>query len=490
MKLVPLLIALGLLLPQVHAVNALSHSPFGFLQTSTREETTTEAEDEDELYAKADNSDDDNDVGTGEDTADAILSDGVAGEAVGSDQADEPADVDDALSIERYEQGLDAKEQYYEEFEDVLDPESGKESVTEFTERIHSMPDYDESIPVLISNTTTPLVGGDVTDNGSVDGELLVLVAPDPNSDEPNPLNRDFEFEEDVEGPAHYEGAPQFVVAGSFAAYPNSSGKVWVIPLADPQGSYPLISGLVGPTGMCFDVNHNFLYVLTVPTILQFEIDWDGGDKFVLARTMYVEVYSGVFPLDCKVDQFGNLIFTEASNQIFRIDYIDLYKGYKNMQYTLYTQDPSTAMYFPPSLELVDSLMAYLINYQETDKVQIFSADLDINVINEKDFVVYTKSDNPGVGLGYAIENRLFYTESSGHMWSLDLNDPEADPLIKSTDFLFNPYKMCVGGDSVYVADYGMGAVYIFGNNDEKNEIPGVLAYLQGAFSLVCVNQV
>ena len=67
----------------------------------------------------------------------------------------------------------------------------------------------------------------------------------------------------------------------SFLPDPDK-GKIWVIPEKDPAGGYELVGGLQAPTGICFDVNHDFLYVVdkdeasdTNGFIYQLEIEWD-----------------------------------------------------------------------------------------------------------------------------------------------------------------------------------------------------------------------
>ena len=490
-----ILVSLSLLCSPVHGVSKSPNAilPLDFLQVetpvtslddqSTQESTTSLEEDDTEDFS--------DEIGT-EDNADNVSAEAEAGDAVGSDENEMTTDVDDAYSIQRFEYEEQREDDYYENFDSVLDPYSAIETADEYVDRIHSQPEYEPSMSVLVTNTENPVLVGDVTDNQGTDGEPLILVEPDPNLDEPNPLNRAFEYvyDESAPTPNYYEGAPDVILAGSFAERSEITGKVWVIPPENPNDAFQLISGLIAPTGLCFDARNNLLYVVAPPKILQFEVDWDGAGKFVLARSMYVEIFQGVWPLDCKIDQFGNMIFIEASNQIFKIDYENLYKGYKNMQYTLYTQDASTPIYFPPTIEVSNSDTAYMINRQQTDVASVVAANLDINVVNELPLTVYSQSDHIGEGAAYSETDRLFYSEDSTNVWYLDPNDPDADHVLKSTSFFIMPKKLCAGGGKVYVADYAEGSIYTLNDNEEVDEDPELFTYLQGAFALYCVNQV
>ena len=164
---------------------------------------------------------------------------------------------------------------------------------------------------------------------------------------ESNSLNRDESLIPDSindSGPDYNKGDTYFVLVTTFIEDQPGSGKLWVVPtdLKMREYSYELIIGLNRPTGVCFDKNHRFLYIVDNGFvgngfIYQYEIDWKTDELFVLARNVYVVVYEGVDPYDCKVDEYGNLYFLEAEyDTINMISYLDLYSGFTNMNYTIY----------------------------------------------------------------------------------------------------------------------------------------------------------
>ncbi len=73
----------------------------------------------------------------------------------------------------------------------------------------------------------------------------------------------DDEIPEDIEddGDDNNDGDKMWVLISSFQDGEEKSGKIWAVPEDDNDEGFTLISGLNRPTGVCFDVNHEFLYV-------------------------------------------------------------------------------------------------------------------------------------------------------------------------------------------------------------------------------------
>jgi 6-phosphogluconolactonase (cycloisomerase 2 family) len=110
---------------------------------------------------------------------------------------------------------------------------------------------------------------------------------------------------------------------------------VWAIPKDDRDEGFALIQGLHQPTALCFDVNHDFLYVCdktdaNTGMIYQYEVDWDSDDTFELASHVYAEIYKGPAPTGCSIDEYGNMFFSTADDRIHIVSYLDLWSGFTN----------------------------------------------------------------------------------------------------------------------------------------------------------------
>ena len=125
-----------------------------------------------------------------------------------------------------------------------------------------------------------------------------------------------------------------------------------------------------------------FCILICMKLFHQYEIDWKTDELFVLARNVYVVVYEGVNPYDCKVDEYGNLYFLEAEyDTINMISYLDLYSGFTNMNYTIYQSDPYVS--YPVALEIINSKDIYYANNYNGDQVgSINRADAKTKYVN------------------------------------------------------------------------------------------------------------
>jgi len=258
-----------------------------------------------------------------------------------------------------------------------------------------------------------------------------------------------------------------------------------------------LISGLDKPIGICFDANYDFLYVVD-PTfgeegyIYQFSIDWDDDDNFNLASDEYVIVYQGANPYSCWVDEFSNLYFVDAyDNTINFISYLDLWSGFTNYFYTLYSRtDDHKYINIPVGISVYDSEDLYFVN-NEVDEVA--------GVVNKAE--AFTKGDNADtvqqevkgkVGAwGLAVsEDYVHFTTTDGSLWSLDRDD-KSDTVERVKGLLEDPRGLCYGDDTVYVADFAGGKIYEFDDDDDEEEEADDLdiwTAIDHPYALYCVN--
>mgnify|MGYP000238004742 CR=1 FL=1 len=437
----------------------------------------------------------------------------------------------DASSIEEVDAENQNKQETDEMYKDVEKVYSYTETSQEYTDRISTDQDYDEDVPVFSTNWEDSEMIGDDTNNASSDLVTLTKVAPEENgsiswseidneediedSDNPNakvsflqdtdnPLDRDDQAEPESsgdEGDDYMDGELEFLLATSFIENEEATGKVFVIPAdeKDRDSSYELIGGLQRPTGICFDVNHDFLYVVENGLegengfIYQYEIDWDDNDKFTLARNIYVVVFEGTSPQDCKIDEYGNMFFVESSeNQINMISYLDLYSGFKNKHYTIYeATDSSLKISTPVALDVIESKDIYFVNNENgADAGTVNQADAQTDTVNGKTIEVLVRNNNTPWGVTYTDEELVFFSLDNGEVWAYDTQeeDNNQDMIIKSANFFKSPRGVCYGDGNVYVADYEKGGVYQLSDNSDENEVPEEVIMIQGVYNMFCVN--
>lgn len=311
-----------------------------------------------------------------------------------------------------------------------------------------------------------------------------------------NPLDRDEDLIPDSiddSGDDYSSGDTYFLLVTTFIENEIGSGKLWVVPIDFNmrEFSYELITGLDRPTGVCFDVNHDLLYIVDngfsdTGYIYQYEIDWDDDEVFILSRNIYVIVYEGVSPYDCKVDEYGNMYFVEAEyDSINMVSYIDLYSGFTNMNYTIYSSEPFVS--HPVALEVIDSEDIYFVNHYNGDEVgSVNRADAATEFINSGEVDILVKNNYRTWGLAHTEENLVFYSMDTGEIMVVDDNDPD-DINLKCEDLLSKPRGMCYGDGHVYLAEYEIGNIWKFRDND-KEEKPDLFIGLQGAYAVFCVN--
>ena len=458
------------------------------------------------------------------------------GTAVGSDKTTDELLDEDAVTIDEYELQKEKDLEYSSEYQDVIRVDASEESREDYVKRVIEDENYDEDVPVFSTNYSEDTMSGDMTDNASSDSMTLTKVAPGDDaqvltwqeidnesddqefnddaddSDNPdvrpsgflqasndNPLKRDEDTlpsSSDDEGDDYINGETQFVLVTSFIEDQEDTGKVWVVPQDEDErdNTFQLIGGLQKPVGVCFDVNHEFLYVVesgddTTGYIYQYEIDWS-DNKFVLERDIYVVIYEGNSPSDCKVDEYGNLYFTEiVENKINMIGYLDLYAGYKNRHYTLYYSAEDYPISTPVALDVINSEDIYFVNNEDTSNSGLLLATTaTTEYINGDEMTVMVRSDFAGWAIAYTESDWIFYAKDNGEVWAANSDDKD-DRILKSSDYFQEIRGMCYGDDKIYIADYAVGKVSYITDNDDENEEPEELVHIQAAYALFCVNK-
>ena len=256
-----------------------------------------------------------------------------------------------------------------------------------------------------------------------------------------------------------------------------------------------LISGLQRPTGLCFDVNHDFLYVTDIGYeqigfIYQYEISWNDKGRFILKRDVYIQIYEGKSPYDCKVDEYGNLFFIDSEDSIvYAIGYLDLWSGFKNQHYPVYTRNTNQQnIDTPVAMDIHNSKTLYFINNRNSMDSGLLNSASAVPVSTNSSAVdILIRSSFKGWGLAYTENDYVFYSQSNGDVWAYDTQDEDKQH-IKSTGFFKDPRGLCYGDGKVYVADYELGEVYTLDDDSDDNETPKEFVKIQGAYNVFCVN--
>ena len=294
-------------------------------------------------------------------------------------------------------------------------------------------------------------------------------------------------------GDNYYSGSTYFLLVTTFIEDDPGSGKLWVVPVDQKmrEYSYEIIVGLDRPTGSCFDVNHNFLYIVDngfngTGYIYQYEIAWDADEEFILSRDVYAIVYEGVKPFDCKIDKYGNMFFLEAEyDTINIISYLDLYSGFTNMNYTIYSSDPYVS--YPVSLDVINSEDIYYSNHYNGDEVgSVVRADAKTEYINGGEVDILVKNVYRTWGVTHTKKNLVFFALDNGDIWTVNDNNPNKLNL-KNQNILIQPRGMSYGDHYVYVAEYANGTIWRFNDNIHE-EMPQMIIRIEGAYSVFCVS--
>lgn len=392
------------------------------------------------------------------------------------------------------------------------DPETGeveetKAQVTEsatltsqaYTDLITSSEDFDEDIPVVSTATKSDFIA---TESGEPLTKIIITPESDStataflqttqDADESLERDEDEAPEEDSDPEEEYQkGETVFILATTFITGDLGTGKVYMIPEDDPENYSEVVIGLDEPVGVCFDVNHNFLYVsdqggLTEGGIYQYQIDWSPDDEtFTLDNEIFVQIYSGT-PGDCKVDAYGNLYFTDViTDTINKATYSDLYSGYINTYMVLYEPDDETIeINRPYGIEVFESEDIYFVNNADgTIYGTLNKAEAEIEETNEESINVLTSESSPAWGLALG-EKYAYYSLDNGDINAYHLEDRTTETM--SSGFFIAPRGLCYGDGDIYVTDNGLGAIYKL--DEGEDDEPELMFFIQAVTSCFCVN--
>lgn len=300
-------------------------------------------------------------------------------------------------------------------------------------------------------------------------------------------LNRD--AEDYPENPAkkgneYYDGESTFLLVTSFLADSDSTGKVYAFDTRNPETYYEILRGFNKPTGCCYDVNHEFLYVVEnggdYKGIYQFQMNRD-ENTIEFRDSVYSVVYDGS-PLDCKVDAYGNLYFTEESDQSIRkMTYSDLYFVYANADIILYSN--VEGLDTPGSIELRNSKDLYFVNTGSSgtngtvNLVNVQNSDSD-----DSEIQILIQDNFKGQGLAVNKET-IYYSLDGGTIKSYSIATKEIQTYSRE---LTNPVGLCTSNHKVFAMDYSAGTLYV--GEDLLSENMEVFAYVQAPYSCFCLN--
>lgn len=292
----------------------------------------------------------------------------------------------------------------------------------------------------------------------------------------------------DDSGDDNNDGDTLWVLVSSFQKGQGSTGKIHAIPKEDDEAGFTLISGLERPVGMCFDVNHEFLYICDMESdkkgyIYQYEIDWDDDDTFELRKQTYAVVYKGLPAYDCSVDEYGNLYFSTAANEINIASYLDLWSGFKNQHTTIY-DETSGKLNGVMGLDVIDSEHIWFTNLETPETSGVLNkASAKTSYLNSKDITIEVSARAGAYGVGVSDDYAFFTTNNQ--VFAYDYDDDEM--FLKSIGFE-EARGISYGDDDVFVADHGSGHVYRIQAEDGDQEFSHPWVHIQGAYAVHCIN--
>ncbi|OMJ85628.1 hypothetical protein SteCoe_13044 [Stentor coeruleus] len=381
---------------------------------------------------------------------------------------------------------------------EVID--SGSISSEEYIDMTTSSEDYDDDLPIILSNSQADSLisetGFDLT-QVEVESDSIAFLQLETSLQETEPVE-DLMREEGIEpvedGPAgvdYHEGDKQHIILTTFINDKPDTGKVWTYSFENPDKIRSILEGFQRPTGVCYDVNHDFMYVV--------DKGFDSGEGFIyqyqmnrkddyldLANGVYVVVYTGT-PSDCKVDPYGNLyLLDSAASSISFIAYADLYFGYTNAYTTYYVQnEDNTIIDSPYALDLISNEDIYFINNNPDPTVSTLNlAEAEVDEINGEDILELVEEDE-AVAWGVSVAgNIVYYSLDSGEIKGYNIERKTV--AVYSSDFFIAPRGLSYGDGKVYVADNGEGALYSMDYKSDSK--PKLIFYAQAINSVFCVN--
>lgn len=278
-----------------------------------------------------------------------------------------------------------------------------------------------------------------------------------------------------------------FIILTSFFVDRDGTGKIWVLPLKEPAKIYLLLEGFRAPVSVCFDPRHLFLYVVdrrvgkVKGSIFQYKLKVK-KNKLELESMYYTKVYFGS-PIDCKVDFYGNLYFTEnRKDSIYIISFADLFSGSKNAYFAIYTYSEDNMNIRKPEKFVFSSSNLIFFCNGDNRAGSINYASSEVESLNELGIKALVNSQEKVQGIAYG-DNQIFYALEGGKIWSYNLYT-KSDFVI-SEGFFIDPQGLCFSDNKLYVADHGKGAVYSL---DLYTKHKQLIASVQAVDGLLCLN--
>lgn len=365
---------------------------------------------------------------------------------------------------------------------------SGEMSGADYFDLIKSAASRKKNVPIIKTDEVFMQVSGfqhTLTQFSGASGPETFLQTADQVADEQ--LQRDSESapsDSSAKGNEYQDGELSLLLVTTFLANATGTGKVVAFDAYNPENYIELLNGFEKPTGVCYDVNHDFLYVVESSGnnsgIYQFQVE-RSKTSMKFANGVYVIVYYGN-PLDCKVDGYGNLYFTDKSDQsIKKMTYSDLYFGYTNTEITVYSYTYGIDQ--PASLELVESKSLYFVNTgNSTNDGTVNVANVQIDEENSKDIDVLVQETFPAAGIAVT-DKRIFYSLSTGAIKSYNRENKEVYTYSRELD---EPKGICSSDGKVFALDYSQGMIFV--GNDEFTDDMDLFLYVQAPYSCFCLN--
>ena len=364
---------------------------------------------------------------------------------------------------------------------------SDSDSLTEheYNDIVTSSETFVEGVPII---TTTSVVATDSNADPHATSSFLQEILNPSLLRDPN----EAPSESHIHNEEYIDGSASYILFTTYIAATLGTGKVYAMPKNSKSSYSIIIEGLDYPTAVCFDKNHNFLYVVEEGnselqgSISMYQISWNREDSFILANSVSVKVYQGL-PSDCKVDGYGNLYFTDSqANLIGMIVYSDLYYASSSAFTELYVATKSkNHIDSPIGIEILNSEDIYFINNGDsTNSDTLITASAIVQSANEVPVNVLT-NDGPAKGIALTGQT-IYYSLSSGDIRSYHINEKSLDTF--NSGFFNGFVGLCYGDDYIYVTVNQAGELYSISLEDSKDATPVLIAYVQAITSCYCVN--
>ena len=274
------------------------------------------------------------------------------------------------------------------------------------------------------------------------------------------------------------------LIVTSYIEGVEGSGKVWVVPVSDPDKSYVLVGGLDRPRNVCVDAAHGFLYVCDLGSrqILQFSLEVSSS----LLNSLQVNTISTNSSPSCVVSTDGSLYFSDISeDSIRKVDYDDLKLGYMNSSYVVFSgNDTEIGVKNPIAVDTDPRDEVYFMNSNETQDLGLLLKG------NEgQNLTALIRSEDQPLSLSIS-HFFAYYSTASGSILAYRYRK-RPNLYLKSASFFHYPTGICTGSKKVYIADNGLGGVYsIPDNSQEEGEFqPEIVLKMNGVMGVFCLSR-